>query len=406
MTTFAIQIQKNMNKAILLLLAFSLSYAPTSTAQEIAFETGTWTEIKAKAKKENKLIFLDAYATWCGPCKWMAKNIFTDKSVADYYNANFINAKIDMEKGEGIDIAKAYKVSCYPNLVYIDGDGKLVHRAAGSMEAAAFIDLGKTAYTPEKAFSYYQNKYDAGERNPSFLTTYLDVMSQTCLPTSSVATDYFASVKEEDILQQDNWNLLYHHIADVNAAPFVYLVKNRKAFEAKYTADSVNQKIYDTYLKHGTTLIRSKEDAAGKLKTFLPEITKSGIARADELIANLNLSFTKSQGDWNAWFFAAKTLAEKYYASDANFLNNVSWTAFEKLEDKKKLSEAELWAKKSVELKEGSYNLDTYANLLFKNGKGELALVTEKKALELAKAAGEDTKSYEEVIKQIEKALK
>ena len=393
-----------MNKVILLLLTFSLSYAFTSTAQEIAFETGTWAEIKAKAQKENKLIFMDAFTTWCGPCKWMAKNIFTDKTVADYYNANFINAKIDMEKGEGIDIAKEYKVSCYPNLVYIDGDGKLVHRAAGSMEAAAFIELGKTAYTPEKAFSFYQTKYEGGERNPAFLTAYLDIMSQTCLPTTTVATDYFASIKEEDMLQQGNWNLLYHHIADVTSAPFIYLVKNRSAFEAKYTADSVNQKIYSTYLQHGNTLLRSKEDAAGKLKAFQQEVTNSGISRADELNSNLTLKFAQSQNDWNTWFIAAKTLAEK--SSDANFLNGLSWTAFEKLDDPKKLNEAELWAKKSVELQEGSYNLDTYANLLFKNGKAELALTTEKKALELAKAAGEDLKAYEDVIAAIEKGLK
>jgi thioredoxin-related protein len=395
-----------MNKVILLLLTFSLSYSLTSTAQEIKFETGTWAEIKAKAKKENKLIFMDAYATWCGPCKWMAKNIFTDKTVADYYNANFINAKIDMEKGEGIDIAKEYKVSCYPNLVYIDGDGKLVHRAAGSMEAADFIDLGKTAYTPEKAFSAYQNKYDSGNRSPEFLTVYLDVMSQTCLPTTSVATDYFASIKEEDILQQGNWNLLYHHIADVNSAPFVYLVKNRKAFEEKYTADSVNQKIYDTYLQHGTTIIRSKEEAAEKLMAFEQEIKKSGINRADELLANLNMNMAKSKADWTTWFRNAKVLAENYNAQDASFLNNISWTAFEKVEDPKKLSEVEQWAKKSTELDPKSYNLDTYANLLLKNGKAEQALVAEKKALELAKAGGEDLKPYEEVIAQIEKGLK
>lgn len=397
-----------MNKVILLLLTFSLSHLLTSTAfaQEIAFETGTWAEIKAKAKKENKLIFMDAFTTWCGPCKMMAKNTFTDKAVADYYNANFINAKIDMEKGEGLDIAKEYKVSCYPNLVYVDGDGKLVHRAAGSMDPAAFIELGKTAYTPTKAFSSYQDKYDKGERNPEFLTAYLDVMSQTCLPTSSVATDYFASIKEQDMLQQGNWNLLYHHIADVHSAPFVYLVKNRKAFEEKYTADSVNQKIYDTYLKLGTLLGRSKEDAAGKLKAFEQEISNSGITRADELIANLNMSFAKTQGDWNAWFRNAKVLAENYNAKDAMFLNNVSWTAFEKVEDPKKLVEAEQWAKKSTELDAKSFNLDTYANLLFKNGKVEQAIATEKKALELAKAGKEDTKAYEDVIAEFEKGLK
>lgn len=387
----------------LILACFLVSSA---FAQEIAFETGTWAEIKAKAKKENKLIFMDAFTTWCGPCKWMAKNIFTDKTVADYYNANFINAKIDMEKGEGIDIAKEYKVSCYPNLVYIDGDGKLVHRAAGSMEAAAFIDLGKTAYTPEKAFSSYQNKYDGGNRKPEFLTAYLDVMSQTCLPTTSVATDYFASIKEQDILLPGNWSLLYHHIADVNSAPFVYLVKNRKSFEEKYTVDSVNQKIYDTYLQHGNTLIRSKEEAAEKLMAFELEIKKSGINRADELLANLNMSMAKSKGDWNTWFRNAKVLAENYKANDASFLNNISWTAFEKVEDLKKLAEVEQWAKKSTEIEPASYNLDTYANLLFKNGKVELAIATEKKALELAKAGNEDLKPYEDVIKEFEKGLK
>ncbi len=393
-----------MNKTLLVILACFL--VSTSFAQEIAFETGTWAEIKAKAKKENKLIFMDAFTTWCGPCKWMAKNTFTDKSVADYYNSNFINAKIDMEKGEGLDIAKEYKVTCYPNLVYIDGDGKLVHRAAGSMDAAAFIQVGKTAYTPAKAFSTYQDNYDKGERKPEFLLAYLDALSQTCFSATTVATDYFATVKEQDMLQQANWSLLYRFIEDVNAAPFSYLVKNRKAFEEKYTADSVSQKIYDTYLQHGTAIIKAKEDAAVKLKTFQMEISNSGIARADELIANLNLALAKSQSNWVAWFGAAKTLAENYYSTDASFLNNVSWTAFEKVEDLKKLAEAEQWAKKSTELDPKSYNLDTYANLLFKNGKVEQAIATEKRALELAKAGNEDVKTYEDVIREFEKGVK
>ncbi len=387
-------------------LTLALFFVSSAFAQEIAFETGTWAEIKAKAKKENKLIFMDAFTTWCGPCKWMAKNTFTDKTVADYYNANFINAKIDMEKGEGLEIAKEYKVTCYPNLVYIDGDGKLVHRAAGSMETVAFIDLGKTAYTPEKSFSVYQDKYDAGERNPTFLLAYIDLLSHTCLSGSSVATDYFASVKEQDMLQQANWNLLYRHIEDVHSSPFTYLVKNRKVYEDKYTADSVNQKIYNTYLQHGNTLIKSKEDAAAKLRAFEQEISNSGIDRADELKANLNLNFAKSQKDWNVWFTAAKTLAEKYNANDAKFLNSIGWTAFEKIEDPKKLTEAEQWAKKSTEVKADSYNLDTYANLLFKNGKVEQAIAIEKKALEMAKATGEDTKEYENVIAEFEKGLK
>lgn len=82
----------------------------------------------------------------------MAKNVFTNDAVADFYNFSFINAKIDMEQGEGIEIAKQYEVKCYPNLLFIDGDGNLVHRIAGSMSAKEFINLGKETQYPEMFF--------------------------------------------------------------------------------------------------------------------------------------------------------------------------------------------------------------------------------------------------------------
>ena len=109
-----------MLKSIFSLAFLSLSIIAVSQNKDINFEHGTFAEIKAKAKKENKLIFVDAYTTWCGPCKQMAKTVFTNDAVADFYNFSFINAKIDMEKGEGIEIAKQYEVKCYPNLLFME----------------------------------------------------------------------------------------------------------------------------------------------------------------------------------------------------------------------------------------------------------------------------------------------
>src|SRR3989304_4987727 len=91
---------KKIFTVLLILPVYAFSQTQESE-KGIHFEQATFSEILAKAKKENKMVMVDAYTTWCGPCKWMAKNIFPNDTVADFYNKHFINAKFDMEKGEG-----------------------------------------------------------------------------------------------------------------------------------------------------------------------------------------------------------------------------------------------------------------------------------------------------------------
>jgi thiol:disulfide interchange protein len=116
-----------------------------TNTRSISFENDAWKNLLAKAKKENKLIFLDAYTEWCRPCIMMAKNVFTLNKVADFYNTNFINVSMDMEKGEGSVIGKRYKIAAYPAFLFINGDGKVVHTNGGYQEAAEFIAGGEAA---------------------------------------------------------------------------------------------------------------------------------------------------------------------------------------------------------------------------------------------------------------------
>ncbi len=111
----------------------------------INFNHGKWVDVLKKAKQDNKLIMMDAYASWCGPCKWMAKNTFTDSEVGKFYNENFISVKIDMEKGEGLQLRKKYTISAYPTIFFIDGTGKKIHEKIGALGASDFITLGKKA---------------------------------------------------------------------------------------------------------------------------------------------------------------------------------------------------------------------------------------------------------------------
>src|ERR1700744_5232469 len=65
----------------------------------IHFETGkTWDQVLAKAKSEKKYIFVDCYATWCGPCKMMDRDIYPKDSVGNYMNSRYVSVKVQMDK--------------------------------------------------------------------------------------------------------------------------------------------------------------------------------------------------------------------------------------------------------------------------------------------------------------------
>jgi thiol-disulfide isomerase/thioredoxin len=121
----------------------------------MVFSHDSWSETLKKAKASGKLIFVDAYAEWCPPCKRMAANVFPLAEVGAVYNENFINYKMDCEKGDGPSFSKKYAIQAYPTLLFIDGDGKVVHKVVGGQSAEQLISIGKlVAKTKAKAKPY------------------------------------------------------------------------------------------------------------------------------------------------------------------------------------------------------------------------------------------------------------
>lgn len=113
------------------------------STEGMVFTEGTFAEICAKAKKEKKNIFFDAYASWCGPCKMLKKNVFTTKTAGDFFNKNFINVAMDMEKGEGVALAPAFQITAYPTLLVLNHKGEIIGRTMGYQSAEKLIEFAK-----------------------------------------------------------------------------------------------------------------------------------------------------------------------------------------------------------------------------------------------------------------------
>ncbi len=119
--------------------------ARVNSSQGIDFSSLTFEEAKAKAIENDQLIFVDAYTTWCGPCKQMAATSFKDEEVTSLFNEKFINLKIDCEEeSQGIQFSKDFKIKAYPTLLIINGEGTVVKRAIGYHSATELINLANS----------------------------------------------------------------------------------------------------------------------------------------------------------------------------------------------------------------------------------------------------------------------
>lgn len=246
-------------------------------SQGIVFYQGSFEELKQEALKQSKIIFIDCYTNWCGPCKWLAKNVFTNKQVGDYYNEHFINYSLDMEKGEGKDIAKKYTISAYPTLLFIDGYGNLVHRYVGACDTATFINIGKMALDTLNNFGKLYKEYQSGNRNPEFLAKYALQCANVYLPYN--IDEYFATQSEKDLFSAMNIQIMERYYPNIHSREFAFLVKNIDSlillhgFERIYSL--VTQIINRTFYIQSTT--NNKFDPSKEIDILINKLHVSNI---------------------------------------------------------------------------------------------------------------------------------
>lgn len=203
--------------------------------RSINFEqTKEWRQIIKKAKKEKKLIFVDCYTSWCGPCKMLAKDVFTQDAVADYFNQTFVNAKFDMEKdADGVILKNQFAIKAFPTLVFVDPlTQNVVHRMVGAGKAEWLLSSAKDANDPQNNLSGLKKRYDSGEKGVAFLGKYLNALSSAYMAEEQgkVASEYLNSLSDEQMATKESWDLIKKNVSDPLSKSLKQVMANRTKF--------------------------------------------------------------------------------------------------------------------------------------------------------------------------------
>jgi len=364
-----------------LLLSGLLAAVFSLRAQGIEFFQGTWQEAVEEAKKQDKILFVDAYAVWCGPCKRMAANVFPNDKVGEFYNRNFINLQIDMEHGDQ-DFRRKYPVSAYPTLYYIDYTGEVVHQVKGAMDVDGFIRLGETALGKIDRSKNFEEAYNSGNRDPELVFQYVQALNKVGKPTLAISNEYLRSQK--DLTTPQNLRFILEAAVECDSRIFDLLLQNRNAIERLESEVKVLDRIE---LACSNTLKKAVEYQSPEL---LEEAKAKMMANHDRENAEIfclqaDLSYAKSAYDADAFIQAGNAWAKKVGKIRPQELLTLAREAEDLFPDKPLvMKEAEKWAGLAAKDSDDFATHYTYAHLLFVNGNHREARKAAERALELA----------------------
>lgn len=439
-------------KKIFYLLFFLPFTSFADDRKGIKFTEGSWADIKSIAKNQNKLIFIDIYTTWCGPCKIMAEKVFTDTQVGDKFNEVFINYKIDAEKGEGIELAKNYAITAYPTYLFVNAGGELVYRTLGAMPAEKFMIEADKALTTGKSFKSSEDldrDFNSGKRDADFLYEYMKRKNLNGGENATLLDEYLNLIPESAYKTEKVLSIISENISTIETKAFAILANalnrymNMTVQQQKYVLNGISKAKRNTFKKvldnRDKALLEKLIDAVritsysmagfeAEEKQFRLEyakITRDGEnfkkiasresaklmaktseelnAETEQKITNFKEGAKAKNIDENTPQFKMilENLSNNAQKLTSFQLNEYAWGYVQMINNPKDLEEALKWSERAINLVESPVNLDTYANLLSILGRKKDAIKAEKKAIKLGKKEGGDIKDLQETLKEI-----
>jgi thiol-disulfide isomerase/thioredoxin len=378
-----------------ILFLFLLTQYETN-AQGIQWQTGSFESVLNKAKVQKKLIYVDIYTTWCTPCKQMDAEVFTNANVGKIFNENFINYKIDGEKGEGKDLVEYFELDSYPTSMFIDAEWNIIQKLEGFRPVERLLESAEKMKERSKISGSdddLEQAYLKGGRDAPFLLEYIKVRQLQKIDNGVILDEYLSKLSAQELTTETTLKLIIENVSQLRGKAFDYLMsrKNEPVIERKIKG-IISQNLTRAGNQKNEKLLMEVLATNGRLsRTF---------AEANEWNTEAKMNYFMLTNQANKFFTTADFFMDTYFLKKdlspiknqpdlreiyTQKLRRASKFVLDHYTEREKLEKAVVWAKKSLEIEEKSANNEIYSRLLFTLGNKIEAIKLMKRALVLAK---------------------
>ncbi len=366
------------------------------SAQGIEFEHTPWKETMSKAKEEGKAMFVDSYTTWCGPCKRMSKNVFTKTEVGEFFNENFINLKLDMEKEDGVTFGHKYPVSAYPTLYFLAGDGEVIHMEKGGKNEEMLIKMGQLVLRKYDTSGQYTEAYEKGDRDYKLVYNYVKALNKAGKPSLKISNEYIRS--KPDISEDERLVFLLEAANESDSRLFAEVVEKSKKIRKLVDEETFVKKITSAT---SATVKKAVEYEVPSLLEEAIEAYKSTVGDDKLAILKMKRYYYKNTGGKSEYLDLSKK-QYKEVKKDEKELSRLLGELSENEKDVKYHDFLEGAHKQLVKLNNNDINIVNYCKMLVRVEKTDEAIKIVKERIEERVKNKEKSPSLDRLMKYLQ----
>ncbi len=374
----------------------------TITSNELIVVEQDYVKALNIASREDKLLFIDFYTTWCAPCKKLDKLVFKNDSIKQILGKDFVLLKYDAENDTVFNLSKKHHISSYPTGLILNNKGYVINRKYGfpgddskslQNKVIEFTEESIALNNQKKILKGYSNKIDIS-KYPKF---YIDYVNRTNTKVKNSDISNYLT-KTQDVFSEEYFSTLIYFGRDAPLSISDMVLKNKEKYITLYGKKDVETLLY--FLSSAKFDNAISENSQEKYSLAV-KFTKKSLNEewVNDIVPYYNKEFLKAQNKWDEVFEINKKLKDEG-KFDNGYINHFSWQVYEKCENQGVIEKCLEWMKNVTDQEPSYAYLDTYAHLMHKSGNKKETKRIVKLAIEAAKKEGKSIKELEELMNE------